>query len=197
MYKIVIVLLSIIVCNTCVVARDISFLDAANILVITVETPQQDGSKVTGRVAILMRPDIAPNHVKRVKELARQSFYDGHVFHRVIPGFMAQTGDPTGTGTGGSGQNIKPEFTRTPYLRGTAGMARGEAEDTADSQFFITFTRRADLDMKYTVWGRVIAGMQTVDMIPKGEPPIVPGKMVSVSVASDLKDWESLSKDFK
>ncbi len=153
-------------------------LDKENILYMDLEF---------GRVEILMRPDIAPNHVARMKELAREKFYDGVIFHRVIPGFMAQGGDPTGTGTGGSDKpDLKAEFNRVPHLRGTLSMARTNDPDTANSQFFICFTRCVQLDNKYTVWGRVIKGMEFVDMIEKGEPPRNPSKIVSVRVAADV-----------
>ncbi|MEE8517141.1 MAG: peptidylprolyl isomerase, partial [Alphaproteobacteria bacterium] len=130
----------------------------------------------SGTVVIQLRPDLAPNHVARIKELTRQGFYDGIVFHRVIEGFMAQTGDPTGTGTGGSGQNIKAEFTNEPFKRGTLGMARSNDPDSADSQFFINFAETPFLDGKYTVWGEVIEGMEFVDQIERGEPPANPDK---------------------
>src|SRR5215470_135721 len=124
----------------------------------------------SGRVVIEMRPDLAPNHVARIKELAREGFYDGAPFHRVIAGFMAQTGDPTGTGTGGSGQKLKAEFSKEPHVRGTVSMARSANPDSADSQFFICFDAAPHLDGKYTVWGRVIEGMELVDQIKKGDP---------------------------
>jgi peptidylprolyl isomerase len=139
-----------------------------------------------GRVAIEMRPDLAPNHVARIKELARKGFYDGVVFHRVIDGFMAQTGDPTGTGTGGSGQKLRAEFNAEPHTRGAVSMARAQHPDSADSQFFICFDDATFLDRKYTVWGRVIEGMENVDKINRGEPPASPDKMLNVRVASDL-----------
>ncbi len=138
-----------------------------------------------GRVAIEMRPDLAPNHVARIKELARQGFYDGVVFHRVIDGFMAQTGDPTGTGTGGSGRKLSAEFNTEPHTRGAVSMARAQSPDSADSQFFICFDDAGFLDRKYTVWGRVIEGMENVDKINRGEPPTNPDKMLSVRVAAD------------
>ncbi|WP_308909914.1 peptidylprolyl isomerase [Pseudokordiimonas caeni] len=141
-----------------------------------------------GRVVIAMRPDLAPNHVARIKELVRQGFYDGTVFHRVIPGFMAQGGDPTGTGMGGSGQNIAAEFSGAPHLRGTVSMARATDPDSADSQFFICFTRVAHLDHQYTVWGRVISGIEFVDQIAVGEPPRNPSKIVKMQVAADVKE---------
>jgi len=141
-----------------------------------------------GRVVIELRPDLAPKHVERIKELTRQRFYDGHVFHRVIDGFMAQTGDPTGTGRGGSGKNLPAEFTREPFVRGTLGMARAQNPNSADSQFFITFVPTSHLNGQYTVWGRVIAGMQFVDQIARGEPPREPDKIVRMRVAADVKE---------
>jgi peptidylprolyl isomerase len=138
-----------------------------------------------GRVMVEMRPDLAPNHVSRIKELARQGFYDGVPFHRVIEGFMAQTGDPTGTGTGGSGQKLRAEFNAEPHTRGTVSMARAQSPDSADSQFFICFDDATFLDKQYTVWGRVIEGMENVDKIKRGEPPSSPDKIVSVRVAAD------------
>src|SRR3984885_3794027 len=122
-----------------------------------------------GRVVIQMRPDLAPNHVKRIKELVRRGFYDGLVFHRVIDGFMAQGGDPTGTGTGGSGKRLKAEFSNAHFVRGTAGMARSQRPDSADSQFFICFAPAPFLDGKYTIWGQVTSGMEYVDQIKKGD----------------------------
>jgi peptidylprolyl isomerase len=140
-----------------------------------------------GRVVIKLRPDLAPNHVARIKELARQKFYDGHVFHRVIDGFMAQTGDPTGTGTGGSGKRLKAEFSKEPFKRGTVGMARSNNPDSADSQFFICFKDATWLNGQYTVWGEVVEGMESVDKIAKGEPPAKPDKIVSMRVAADVE----------
>ena len=140
-----------------------------------------------GRVVIKLRPDLAPNHVARIKELVRQKYYDGHVFHRVIPDFMAQTGDPTGTGTGGSGKRLKAEFTKAPFERGTLGMARSQSPDSADSQFFICFKRADWLDGQYTVWGEVVEGMDFVDKIAKGEPPAKPDKIVSLRIATDAE----------
>lgn len=138
-----------------------------------------------GRVTIEMRPDLAPNHVARIKALARKGFYDGVVFHRVIDGFMAQTGDPTGSGMGGSGQKLRAEFNAEPHTRGAVSMARSQHPDSADSQFFICFDDATFLDRKYTVWGRVIEGMENVDKINRGEPPADPDKMLSVRVAAD------------
>ncbi len=126
----------------------------------------------TGEVTIEMRPDLAPNHVARIKELVQQGFYNGLKFHRVIAGFMAQTGDPRGDGTGGSGKNIKAEFTATPFVRGVVGMARSRDPDSADSQFFIMFEASPSLNNQYTVWGNVISGMEHVDRIKKGEPAL-------------------------
>lgn len=138
-----------------------------------------------GNVVVEMRPDLAPNHVARIKELARQGFYDGVPFHRVIEGFMAQTGDPTGTGAGGSGQKLQAEFNAEPHTRGAVSMARAQSPDSGDSQFFICFDDATFLDRKYTLWGRVIEGMENVDQINKGEPPANPDKIVSVKVAAD------------
>ena len=141
----------------------------------------------TGRVVIAMRPDLAPKHVARIKELTRQKFYDGLVFHRVIDGFMAQTGDPRGNGTGGSGQKIPAEFSREPFKRGTVGMARAQDPNSGDSQFFIMFAPGPFLDGKYTVWGQVVSGMEFVDQIKRGEPPRNPDKIIRMQVAADAK----------
>jgi peptidylprolyl isomerase len=132
-----------------------------------------------GTVVVAMRPDLAPQHVERIKELVRDGFYDGVVFHRVIEGFMAQTGDPTGTGTGGSGQKLKAEFTREPHKRGTVSMARSQSPDSGDSQFFICFADSPWLNGQYTVWGSVIEGMDNVDKIKRGEPVRDPDSIVS------------------
>ena len=140
-----------------------------------------------GRIVIKLRPDLAPNHVARIKELVRQKFYDRTPFHRVIPGFMAQGGDPTGTGTGGSGKKLKAEFTKEPFKRGTLGMARSQSPDSADSQFFICFDRASHLDGEYTVWGEVVEGMDVVDKIAKGEPPAKPDKIVTLRGAADAE----------
>jgi peptidylprolyl isomerase len=139
----------------------------------------------SGRVTIKLRPDLAPGHVARIKELAREGFYDGLKFHRVIDGFMAQTGDPLGNGTGGSGKKLKAEFSREPFKRGTVGMARAQSPDSGDSQFFIMFDDGAFLNGKYTVWGEVTAGMELVDKIKRGEPPSNPDKIVRMQVATD------------
>ncbi len=147
-----------------------------------------------GRIEILMRPDKAPHHVERIKTLARRGFYDGVIFHRVIDGFMAQTGDPTGTGRGGSDlPDLKAEFNDLPHLRGTVSMARGDDPDSANSQFFIMFTRVSSLDGRYTVWGRVIRGMDCVDQIARGEPPANPTRIIRVRVAADLPPEEQKS----
>jgi len=132
-----------------------------------------------GKVVIQMRPDLAPHHVERIQTLVRQGFYNGLPFHRVIPGFMAQGGDPKGTGEGGSTlPDLKAEFTNMPVLRGTVAMARADAPDSANSQFFIMFAPNIGIDRHYTVWGRVTAGMDAVDKIAVGEPPEQPTKIV-------------------
>jgi len=162
-------------------AHAVELKDPENTLIITLET---------GDVYIQLRPDLAPNHVDRIKTLARQGFYDGVVFHRVIDGFMAQTGDPTGTGTGGSKlPDLKAEFSTEPYLRGTLGMARTNNPNSANSQFFICFQSAPFLDGQYTVFGQVIEGMELVDGIKRGagQSGMVsnPDKMVKVRVAAD------------
>ncbi|RKF18413.1 peptidylprolyl isomerase [Altericroceibacterium spongiae] len=140
------------------------------------------------RVAIRLMPDWAPNHVKRIKELTRAGFYDGVIFHRVIDGFMAQTGDPTGTGQGGSDlPDLKAEFNPMPHVRGTVSMARASDPDSANSQFFIVFYPRFSLDRRYTNFGRVISGMDGVDAIARGEPPENPTRILQASIASDNK----------
>jgi cyclophilin family peptidyl-prolyl cis-trans isomerase len=141
-----------------------------------------------GRVVITLRPDLAPKHVARIKELARAHFYDGLLFHRVIDGFMAQTGDPQGNGTGGSGTKLPAEFSREPFKRGTLGMARTRDPNSADSQFFITFQPASHLNGQYTVWGQVTSGMELVDRIKRGEPPAAPDKIVKMQVAADVKN---------
>ncbi len=140
----------------------------------------------SGQVVIELRPDLAPKHVARIKELAESGFYDGIIFHRVIAGFMAQTGDPTGTGRGGSGQKLNAEFTKTPFKRGTVGMARAQAINSGDSQFFICFTSVPTLDGQYTVWGQVVKGMEFVDQIQKGEPPRNPDRIIKMRVAQSI-----------
>ena len=140
-----------------------------------------------GRVVIDLRPDVAPEHVARIKALTREGYYDGIIFHRVIPGFMAQTGDPTGTGMGGSGQQLDSEFSSVPFVRGTVGMARSENPNSGDSQFFICFGDAQFLNNQYTVWGVVSAGMEFVDNIEKGEPPESPDQIVKMQVAADVQ----------
>ena len=141
-----------------------------------------------GRVAIRLMPAWAPNHVERIKTLAKQGFYNGIIFHRVIEGFMAQTGDPTGTGQGGSPlPDLKAEFNAMPHVRGTVSMARTDQPDTANSQFFIVFYPRFALDRHYTNFGRVIGGMQYVDAITRGEPPANPTRILQASLASENK----------
>jgi peptidylprolyl isomerase len=152
-------------------------MDAENTLILELST---------GPVTIKLRPDLAPGHVERIKELAREGFYDGVVFHRVIGDFMAQGGDPTGTGSGGSKKpNLKAEFSGEPHVRGVCSMARTADPDSANSQFFICFDKIPHLNRQYTVWGEVTEGMENVDALPKGEPPRAPGKIVSMKVAAD------------
>jgi peptidylprolyl isomerase len=151
--------------------------DLENTLLMTLDT---------GVVTIKLRPDLAPGHVDRIKELAREGFYDGVVFHRVISGFMAQGGDPKGVGIGGSSKpDLKAEFSAEPHVRGVCSMARTSDPHSANSQFFICLDDATFLDRQYTVWGVVTDGMDHVDALPKGEPPKKPGKMVSVKVAAD------------
>jgi peptidylprolyl isomerase len=139
-----------------------------------------------GRVVIQLRPDLAPRHVERVKELTREGFYDGIVFHRVIDGFMAQSGDPTGTGMGGSDKpDLEAEFTDTPFVRGVIGAARSSDPNSANSQFYIMFDEGRFLDGQYTVWGEVVEGMEFVDRIKRGEPPANPDRIVRMQVAAD------------
>ncbi len=144
-----------------------------------------------GRVVIEMRPDLAPKHVTRIKELVRQGFYDGTPFHRVIEGFMAQGGDPTGTGTGGSGQKLPAEFSQEKHVRGTVSMARAADPNSADSQFFIVFQDAPWLDGQYTIWGKVTEGMDSVDKIRRGsgQNGVVanPDKIITLKVAEDIQ----------
>ena len=148
--------------------------DHPQTLTFTIDTGDKQGD-----VTIRLRPDLAPNHVQRIAELANEGFYDEVVFHRVIPGFMAQGGDPTGTGTSGSSKpNLKQEFSAEPHVRGTCSMARTNNPDSANSQFFICFDDASFLDRQYTVWGEVTDGMDLIDALPKGEPPRSPGKIV-------------------
>ena len=138
----------------------------------------------SGDVTIKLRPDLAPEHVARIAELANEGFYDGVVFHRVIPGFMAQGGDPTGTGTSGSDKpNLKQEFSSEPHVRGVCSMARTSDPNSANSQFFIVFDDARFLDKQYTVWGQVTDGMELIDALPTGEPPRTPGKIVKMRAA--------------
>jgi peptidylprolyl isomerase len=138
-----------------------------------------------GPVVIEMKPDLAPGHVARIKELVREGFYDGIVFHRVIDGFMAQTGCPQGTGTGGSGTKLKAEFNDHKHTRGSCSMARAMDPNSGDSQFFICFGDAPWLDGQYTAWGEVISGMDNVDKIKRGEPVADPDKITSLKVAAD------------
>lgn len=138
----------------------------------------------SGDVVIKLRPDLAPGHVERITELAQEGFYDGVVFHRVIPGFMAQGGDPTGTGMGGSDRpDLKAEFNAEPHVRGTCSMARTQVPDSANSQFFICFDDAHFLDGQYTVWGQVASGMELIDGLAVGEPPANPSKIVKATVS--------------
>ena len=152
-------------------------MDAENTLILELEA---------GPVTIKLRPDLAPKHVERIKALARKGFYDGVVFHRVIADFMAQGGDPTGTGSGGSKEaDLPAEFSKEPHVRGVCSMARTANPNSANSQFFICLDDARFLDSQYTVWGEVTDGMDHVDALPKGEPPRSPGKIVSAKVGSD------------
>jgi peptidylprolyl isomerase len=153
--------------------------DEQNTLVLTLDT----GSGGGGDVVIRLSPDHPPGHVERIKQLASDGFYDGVVFHRVISGFMAQGGDPTGTGMSGSDlPDLKAEFSREPHVRGTCSMARAQNPNSANSQFFICFGDSGFLDNQYTVWGEVVEGMEHVDALPKGEPPREPGKIVKAAL---------------
>ena len=150
--------------------------DAENTLIFTLDS---------GDVTIRLRPDLAPGHVERIKELTREGFYDGVLFHRVIDGFMAQGGDPTGTGMGGSDKpDLKAEFSAEPHVRGVCSMARTSNPNSANSQFFICFGDATFLDRQYTVWGEVTEGMEHVDALPKGEPPAKPGKIQKARLAA-------------
>ena len=153
--------------------------DLPQTLTFTIDTGETQGD-----VVIRLRSDLAPGHVQRISELANEGFYDGVVFHRVIPGFMAQGGDPTGTGTSGSKKpNLKQEFSDAPHVRGVCSMARTSDPNSANSQFFICFDDARFLDKQYTVWGEVTEGMELIDALPKGEPPRNPGKIVKASAA--------------
>jgi len=156
----------------------VSAADKENTLILTLDT---------GTVTIEMLADKAPGHVAHIKELVREGFYDGVVFHRVIDGFMAQGGDPTGTGMGGSKKpNLRAEFNDVSHQRGICSMARSSDPNSANSQFFICLDDASFLDRKYTAWGKVVSGMEAVDALPKGEPPSKPGKIVSAKVAADV-----------
>ena len=153
---------------------------AAETLTFTLDHGNGEG----GDVVIRLRPDLAPGHVERITELANEGFYDGVVFHRVIPGFMAQGGDPTGTGMSGSSKpDLKQEFSAEPHVRGTCSMARTNDPNSANSQFFICFDDARFLDRQYTVWGNVESGMEHIDALPKGEPPREPGKINKATVS--------------
>ena len=164
----------------------LKLLSIIGALFITMTTQSSAGTLVLetskGEIRIALLETLAPNHVARIKELARSGFYDGIIFHRVIPGFMAQTGDPTGTGMSGSGQNLNAEFNDYQYQYGTVGMARTENPDSADSQFFICFDGCTHLTGQYTAWGQVESGMEVVETINAGEPPQDPDQIIKVSV---------------
>ena len=161
--------------------KDVSATDLENTILMDLKN---------GQVVIEMLPEFAPKHVERIKELVRQEFYDGVVFHRVIEGFMAQGGDPTGTGTGGSGKNLDAEFSDAQHVRGTLSMARSQNPNSADSQFFICFADAPHLNGQYTVWGRVVEGMEFVDQIKRGDGAngmvSDPDKIIKMRVAGDL-----------
>ena len=165
----------------------LSFLSLIGALIFTMtETANAAGTLVLettkGEIRIALLETLAPNHVARIKTLANEGFYDGIIFHRVIPGFMAQTGDPTGTGMGGSGENLKAEFSSYQYQYGTVGMARAMSPDSADSQFFICFDGCSHLTGQYTVWGQVESGMDAVEAINVGEPPAEPDQIIKATV---------------
>jgi peptidylprolyl isomerase len=173
MFKNLLIIVLGVMCIT--MAKPVKKASASTSKFITIETSK-------GKVVIEMLPKIAPNHVKRIKELVKDKFYDGIIFHRVIEGFMAQTGDPDGVGTGGSGKNLKAEFSDYQYKSGTVGMARSMSPDSGDSQFFICFDGCSHLTGQYTVWGQVVSGMDTVEKLAVGEPPSSPDKMISVKL---------------
>jgi peptidylprolyl isomerase len=165
----------------------LKFLSILGALIFTMtETANAAGTLILetskGEIRIALLETLAPNHVSRIKTLAKEGFYDGIIFHRVIPGFMAQTGDPTGTGMGGSGQNLKAEFSDYQYKYGTVGMARAMSPDSADSQFFICFDGCGHLTGQYTVWGQVESGMEAVEAINAGEPPSEPDQIITATV---------------
>ena len=173
MFKKFFIIILGIMCITMV--KPVKKANASSSKFITIETSK-------GKVVIETLSKIAPNHVKRIKELVKQGFYDGIIFHRVIEGFMAQTGDPDGNGTGGSGKNLKAEFSDYEYKYGTVGMARSMNPDSGDSQFFICFDGCGHLTGQYTVWGQVVSGMEAVEKLAVGEPPSNPDKMISVKL---------------
>ena len=173
MFKKLLIIILGIMCVTMV--KPLKKATASESKFITVE-------KTKGKVLIETLPKIAPNHVKRIRELVKQRFYDRIIFHRVIEGFMAQTGDPDGNGTGGSGKNLKAEFSDYEYKYGTVGMARSMSPDSGDSQFFICFDGCSHLTGQYTVWGQVVSGMEAVENLAVGEPPSNPDKMTSVRI---------------
>jgi len=165
----------------------LKYLSILGALIFTMtETANAAGTLILetskGEIRIALLETLAPNHVSRIKTLAKEGFYDGIIFHRVIPGFMAQTGDPTGTGMGGSGQNLKAEFSDYQYQYGTVGMARAMSPDSADSQFFICFDGCGHLTGQYTVWGQVESGMEAVEAINAGEPPSEPDQIITATV---------------
>ena len=163
-------------------------LTGVTVLIMSSQTTKAESTHLIldttkGQIEIELKPDLAPNHVARITELAAEGFYNGIIFHRVIPGFMAQTGDPTGTGMGGSGKKLDAEFTDYKYVEGTVGMARSMNPDSGDSQFFICFDGCGHLTGQYTVWGQVSRGMDVVHKINAGEPPAEPDSIVSASLA--------------
>ena len=172
----------------------IAFVAAFSLITTLAEAAMADPENTivlettTGKVTIELLPDLAPKHVEQIKTLTRQGFYDGIVFHRVIPGFMAQTGDPTGTGMGGSElPDLPAEFSSEPHVRGILSMARSSSPNSANSQFFIVYADAGFLDGQYTVWGRVTEGMEAVDAIKKGEPVQDPDSIVSMKILADIK----------
>jgi peptidylprolyl isomerase len=163
-------------------------LTGVTVLIMSSQTTKAESTHLIldttkGQIEIELKPDLAPNHVARITELAAEGFYNGIIFHRVIPGFMAQTGDPTGTGMGGSGKKLDAEFTDYQYVEGTVGMARSMNPDSGDSQFFICFDGCGHLTGQYTVWGQVSRGMDVVHKINAGEPPAEPDSIVGASLA--------------
>ena len=173
----ILALVAALICAAPAIAQPLpANLDKANAIVI-------DTTK--GRIVIKLRTDLAPQHAERIKQLAREGYYNNVPFHRVIEGFMAQTGCPHGTGTGGSGKKLKAEFNKEPHVRGTTSMARAASPDSGDSQFFICFDDASFLNGQYTVWGKVTSGMENVDKIKRGEPVSDPDKIVKATMAAD------------